>query len=98
MVVLLSAVGIAAFNTLVYLGLGATTAINAFLLQSALPVVIILFSYLLFGARTGVAALAGVAVSLAGVDTILTAGDRPEERRVGKECVRACIYRWTPFI
>src|SRR3546814_5449634 len=75
MVVLLSAVGIAAFNTLVYIGLGATTAINAFLLQSALPVVIILFSYLLFGERTGVAALAGVAVSLAGVATILTEGD-----------------------
>ncbi len=75
MVLLLSAVGIAAFNTLVYIGLGATTAINAFLLQSALPVVIILFSYLLFGERTSLMALAGVAVSLAGVATILTKGD-----------------------
>lgn len=75
MLLLLSAVGIAAFNTLVYIGLGATTAINALLLQSALPVLIILFSYLLFGERTGVLALCGIAVSLAGVVTILTGGE-----------------------
>lgn len=74
MLLLLSAVGIAAFNTLIYIGLGATTAINALLLQSALPVLIILFSYLLFGERTGVLALCGIGVSLAGVVTILTGG------------------------
>src|SRR3546814_17669164 len=34
MVVLLSAVGLAAFNTLGSIGLGATTALNAFPLQS----------------------------------------------------------------
>lgn len=75
MVVFLSAIGIAAFNTLVYIGLGATTAINALLLQSALPVLIILFSYLIFGERTGPLALCGIALSLGGVVTILTAGD-----------------------
>lgn len=74
-VLILSAVGIAAFNTLVYLGLGETTAINAFLLQSALPVLIILFSFLIFRERTGPLALGGVALSMAGVVTILTGGE-----------------------
>src|SRR3546814_19700780 len=48
MVVLLSAVGIAAFKTLVYIGLGVHPATHAFLLQSALPVPILHFSYLTF--------------------------------------------------
>src|SRR4051812_27214140 len=37
MMLALSALGISAFNTFVYLGLRTTTAINALLLQSALP-------------------------------------------------------------
>src|SRR3546814_4407569 len=26
-----------------------------------------------------------------------TAGERSEERRVGKECVSTCRYRWSPY-
>src|SRR3546814_13076289 len=28
---------------------------------------------------------------------VCSAGDRSEERRVGKECVRTCRLRWSPY-
>src|SRR3546814_11579525 len=31
-----------------------------------------------------------------GLDTPIGENGRSEERRVGKECVRKCRYRWTP--
>jgi drug/metabolite transporter (DMT)-like permease len=74
-ILLLSAVGIAAFNTFVYLGLRSTTAINALLEQSVMPVVILLYSYLLFRERVSAAQLLGVLISLAGVVVIVTRGD-----------------------
>ena len=63
----LSAFGVAAFNTLIYLGLRSTTAINALLLQSVMPLVIVLCSFALFGERPGPLLLLGVLVSFAGV-------------------------------
>jgi drug/metabolite transporter (DMT)-like permease len=71
---LLSAFGIAAFNTLVYLGLQSTTAINALLLQSAMPLIILLCSYLLFRERPRKMQLVGVLVSLVGVVAIASRG------------------------
>ena len=75
MMLLLSAVGVATFNTLVYIGLGSTTAINALLLQSTMPVVIILFSFLLFRDRIGLMQALGLAASLAGVAAIVGRGE-----------------------
>ena len=31
------------------------------------------------------------------VDSAYVSGDRSEERRVGKECVRLCRSRWSPY-
>jgi drug/metabolite transporter (DMT)-like permease len=70
----LSALGVAAFNTGVYLGLQTTTALNALLLQSAMPVLILLASFALFRERTGPVQLGGVALSLAGVAVIVGQG------------------------
>jgi len=78
MLLLLSLLGIAGFNTLVYIGLHGTTAVNALLMQSAIPMVTLLFSFLLLGQRTSLPQIAGVAVSLAGVATIATRG-RPQD-------------------
>ncbi len=75
MMLLLSATGIAAFNTLVYVGLGSTTALNGLLEQSTMPVVILLCSLALFGERPSVRQMAGIAVSLAGVVVIITHGE-----------------------
>lgn len=70
----LSLLGVAAFNTLVYIGLGTTTAINGLLLQSTMPLIILLCSFLLFGERVGGVQLAAVALSLGGVVAIVARG------------------------
>jgi len=74
-VLLLSALGIAAFNTLAYSGLQYTQAINAFLMQSLMPVLIVIFSRLIFGERISPLQTFGVAVSLCGAVTIIARGD-----------------------
>ncbi|TXL82005.1 DMT family transporter [Vineibacter terrae] len=74
LVLLLSALGVAAFNTMVYIGLQSTMAINALLMQSAMPLVILLCSFVLFAERTGARQLLAVLVSLAGVLVIASRG------------------------
>jgi drug/metabolite transporter (DMT)-like permease len=75
MMLVLSALGVSAFNTFVYLGLQSTTAINALLLQSAMPAFILLCSFAVFGERAGPAQLGAILLSLAGVVTIATQGE-----------------------
>ncbi len=72
---LLSICGIAAFNTLVYTGLQFTSAINGVLLQSAMPVCIVVISYLLFRDTITLLQTAGILVSLVGAVVIITQGD-----------------------
>jgi drug/metabolite transporter (DMT)-like permease len=76
MMLLLSATGIATYNTLSYIGLTDTTALNVLLLQSAGPLVIIVWAFVLFGERPTVWQSAGVLLSLAGVATIAARGSR----------------------
>lgn len=75
-VLALSALGIASFNTLLYIGLRETTAINGLLLQSIMPLVILAAGLMLFGDRPGLRQLTGVAVSILGVLVIAVQGDR----------------------
>jgi drug/metabolite transporter (DMT)-like permease len=70
MMLLLSATGIASYNTLSYIGLTSTSALNALLLQSATPLVIIVWAYLLFREAPTARQTLGVLVSLAGVAAI----------------------------
>ena len=74
-ILVLSALGIAAFNTLVYTGLQWTQAINAFLLQSMMPVLIVAMSFLLFREPVTVRQCCGIVLSLAGAATIILQGD-----------------------
>lgn len=74
-VLVLAAIGVAAFNTLVYSGLQTTTAINALLLQSSLPLLILACSFALFRDRIGALQWLGVAASLGGVAAIATQGN-----------------------
>lgn len=74
MMLLLSFTGIATYNTMCYVGLNYTTALNALLLQSSMPVVILLWAYALFGERPGLGQAFGVLVSLAGVAAIASGG------------------------
>ena len=62
LMLLLSATGIASYNTMSYIGLTETTALNVLLLQAAMPLVILLWAYALFGERPSLAQAAGVLV------------------------------------
>lgn len=74
-VILLSGLGIAVFNTLVYFGLQSTTAVNGLLLQSAMPLIILLFSFLLFREAPRLNQVIGVIISIIGVLAIACQGD-----------------------
>ena len=70
----LSATGIASYNTMSYIGLTSTTALNVLLLQSVTPLIIIVWAYLLFRERPAVRQSLGVLVSLLGVAAIAAGG------------------------
>jgi drug/metabolite transporter (DMT)-like permease len=71
---LLSATGIAVFHSLVYLGLRSTTTVNAVLINSSIPLFIVLCSWILERERASLRQVAGMLVSLAGIFIILTRG------------------------
>jgi drug/metabolite transporter (DMT)-like permease len=71
---LLSATGIATYNTMSYIGLTDTTALNVLLLQSAGPLIIIIWAFVLFGDRPTPRQSAGVVLSLIGVAVIAAHG------------------------
>jgi drug/metabolite transporter (DMT)-like permease len=74
LMLLLSAIGVASYNTMSYIGLTETTALNALLLQSAMPLVILVWAFVLFRDRPSRLQTMGVAVSLLGVCAIASKG------------------------
>lgn len=75
MLLLLGALGIGAFNMLLYTGLQTTTAVNGLLLQSLQPGLILLLGVLLFGETTRPLQMIGLALSIAGALVIISQGD-----------------------
>jgi drug/metabolite transporter (DMT)-like permease len=75
MMLLLSAIGFAFNNAISYWAMQYTQALNALLIQSSGPLFVALWSLILFGVRLTGAQLAGIAISLAGVLTIVLRGD-----------------------
>jgi drug/metabolite transporter (DMT)-like permease len=71
---LLGLLGVGGYNTFAYLALQHTTATNATLLNSFIPVATIALAWLLLGKRLSRGEALGVAVSLAGVLTIISRG------------------------
>ena len=67
--------GVLGFNTLLYLAMQHTTAINAVLVNSCIPVLIVLFSWLLYRETMSPRQCAGVLVSLLGVILIMVKGE-----------------------
>ncbi|WP_330178553.1 DMT family transporter [Candidatus Vondammii sp. HM_W22] len=65
---------VAGFNTFAYLGLQETTATNAILINSFIPILIILFSRIIPGTSISLLKLLGVLISSAGVMLLLTRG------------------------
>lgn len=72
---LLAFTGITSYNTLAYLGLQYTTAINGLLIQSAAPLIIGFWSLVLFRDSLTRKQLLGTMVSMIGVLIILTRGE-----------------------
>lgn len=67
--------GVSCFNTFVYIGLHSTTATNALLINSVIPILIVLLSRLIAGTPVSSRQALGIAVSLAGVLTIICRGN-----------------------
>ena len=78
--------GVALFNFLIYTAVHTTTAINAALVNSAIPVFIIMFARIFYGQRVSVRQHVGIALSLAGVATIILQGD------LGR--IRTLAFNW----
>ena len=71
----LSALGIAFFNTGLYTAAHETTVLNIVMLQSLLPVVVVTASFLLFGDRVTPNQGFGIAISLGGALVLIAHGD-----------------------
>ena len=65
----------AAFNALTYLGLHTTTATNAFVINAALPIFIILLNFMMHGTALSLKQALSVVISLIGVLLIICKGD-----------------------
>ena len=72
---LLSLTGTVAFHSLVYLGLRTTSAVNAVLINSSLPLFIVLCSWVIERERASLRQIAGMLVSLGGIALILSRGE-----------------------
>jgi drug/metabolite transporter (DMT)-like permease len=72
---LLSALGIGLFNTGLYLAAQSTTALNIVMLQTSIPVLIVLAGFLIFHETVTFAQVIGIGLSLAGALTLITHGD-----------------------
>src|SRR5678816_2324916 len=71
----LALVGVTAFQSLVYLGLESTTAINAVLINASAPVFIVICSWVVDRERAGWRQIAGMLVSFLGVLVIVCQGE-----------------------
>ena len=98
---LLATFGVAAFNSFVYLGLQHTTATNAVLLQSAIPVLIIALSWLFLGQRLAATQFLGLLASLLGVGVIVFHGDLQRLQLLGFNrgdlLVMAAVISWAAY-
>lgn len=73
-IVLLGLTGIGAYNTLVYVGLQSTTATHSVLLNSLIPILIVLLGSVFFKQSTHPLQVLGIGISFIGVLTIVSEG------------------------
>ena len=74
LLIFMGTLSVAGFNTLAYLGLQETTATNAVLINSFIPILIILFSRIMPGTSISLLKLLGILISSVGVMLLLTRG------------------------
>ncbi|WP_439540997.1 DMT family transporter [Hyphomicrobium sp.] len=71
----LTALGIAIFNTLLYVAAQTTTALNLVMLQTTMPIVVVIASFFMFGQRVTRTQVAAIAISMTGALTLISHGD-----------------------
>ena len=101
MIVMLGTVGTGFHNLITYVGLNYTTATNGVLLNSSIPVMIIVLGAMFFGQRIVARQVAGVLISLGGIFTILSKG-HPETLatfrfNIGDLIVLASMLLWALY-
>lgn len=67
--------GVTGFNSLIYMAIQSTTAINAVLVNSCIPVLIAVFSWILYKEMMSLRQCLGVFISLCGVLLIISRGE-----------------------
>jgi drug/metabolite transporter (DMT)-like permease len=97
---LLAVLGVSAFNTLVYVGLQTTTATNSVLIQSSMPIQILLLNSLLFRAGVSAREVFSILLSLSGVLVIIGVG-RPWQLldgwNHGDLWILAAVFVWALY-
>ena len=95
---LLALLSVSVFQSLVYLGLQSTTAVNAVLINCAGPLFIMLFAWLIDGERATLRQFAGFFICVAGILVILSHGElatlRQLELRSGDAWIVLAIAIW----
>ena len=71
----LAFIGITLFNTFVYIALETTTATNALLINSSIPILILIFSFVIFKAKITKLQTIGILLSTLGVILLVLKGD-----------------------
>jgi len=71
----LSALGISAYNTFLYIALTMTTSTNALMINSTVPILILIFSFLLFKHTFRIHQIIGIVFSTLGVFFLILKGD-----------------------
>lgn len=98
---LFGALGTGGYNVLVYGGLQYTTAINGTLLNSFVPIMIVLIAWLMLGKRLHAREAAGILVSFIGVVGIVARGELQHLRElalnVGDLWILASVLAWSAY-
>ena len=73
--ILLSILGISAFNTILYIGLTMTTATNALIINSSIPIIVLFLSFIILKQKISLNQTLGIVVSTLGVIFLILKGD-----------------------
>lgn len=93
--------GITGYNTLVYFGVHSTSATNAVLLNSFIPILIVLFGALFYGIKVGRSQLFAIAISFVGVLSIVAHGSMARllalDINLGDVVVFGAVVTWALY-
>lgn len=72
---LLAILGVSTFNTLIYTAVHYTTAINAILINSFVPIIILLLSFIIYRDKPSLRQILGIIISMVGIFSIMLKGE-----------------------